>query len=80
MINDMKTLNEEINDIKTMKATKTAKAQALFKLGLRKHEVELILSQMTKAAAERVSFTFGVEIECLVPRICVETIEQEIIK
>jgi hypothetical protein len=74
MINDMKTLNEEINDIKTMKATKTVKAQALFKLGLRKHEVELILSQMPKATAERVTFTFGVEIECLVPRIDVETI------
>lgn len=70
----MKTLNEEINDIKAMKATKTTKAQALFKLGLRKHEVSLILSQIPTCKKECVTFTFGVEIECLVPRINIETI------
>lgn len=70
-----KSLNEEIREIQESKSTKTAKAQALFKLGLRKHEVVLLLSQAPDATASiRTAYTFGVEIECLVPRAEIETI------
>lgn len=62
----MKSLNEEIQDIKTGKGSKTSKKEALIKLGLRKHEIDIILSDLPKQVAERFKFTFGVEIECLV--------------
>lgn len=70
----MKSLNQQINEIKDMKGSRQLKAQALFKLGLRKHEVTLIMSQLPKETKERMSFTFGVEIECLVPRYDIESI------
>lgn len=62
----MKTLNEEIQDIKNMKGSKAAKKEAFIKLGLRKYEVELLLSELPKTVREVHKFTFGVEIECLV--------------
>lgn len=62
----MKSLNEEIQDIKTGKGSKTSKKEALIKLGLRKHEIDIILSDLPKQVTERFKFTFGVEIECLV--------------
>lgn len=62
----MKSLNEEIQDIKTGKGSKTSKKEALIKLGLRKHEIDIILSDLPKQVAERFKFTYGVEIECLV--------------
>lgn len=62
----MKSLNEEIQDIKTGKGSKTLKKEALIKLGLRKHEIDIILSDLPKQVTERFKFTFGVEIECLV--------------
>lgn len=62
----MKTLNEEIQEIKNMKGSKTAKKEAFIKLGLRKYEIELLLSELPKQVREVHKFTFGVEIECLV--------------
>jgi hypothetical protein len=62
----MKTLNEEIQDIKNMKGSKAAKKEAFIKLGLRKYEIELLLSELPKQVREVHKFTFGVEIECLV--------------
>lgn len=62
----MKSLNEEIQDIKTGKGSKTSRKEALIKLGLRKHEIDIILSDLPKQVTERFKFTFGVEIECLV--------------
>lgn len=62
----MKTLNEEIQDIKNMKGSKSAKKEAFIKLGLRKYEIELLLSELPKQVREVHKFTFGVEIECLV--------------
>ena len=62
----MKTLDEEIRDIKNMKGTKSLKKEALIKLGLRKHEIEIVLADLPKPVSTRYHFTFGVEIECLV--------------
>lgn len=62
----MKTLNEEIQEIKNMKGSKAAKKEAFVKLGLRKYEIELLLSELPKPVREVHKFTFGVEIECLV--------------
>ena len=63
----MKTLSEEIREIKNGKGSKTMKKQALIKLGLRKHEIDIVLSDLPKAVPTRCRYTFGVEIECLVP-------------
>lgn len=63
----MKTLNEEIQEIKNMKGSKSAKKEAFIKLGLRKYEVELLMADLPKPIRETYKFTFGVEIECLVP-------------
>lgn len=62
----MKTLDEEIRDIKNSKGSKTMKKEALVKLGLRKHEIDIVLADLPKQVRERFRFTFGVEIECLV--------------
>lgn len=63
----MKTLSEEISEIKNGKGSKTMKKQALIKLGLRKHEIDIVLADLPKAVPTRCRYTFGVEIECLVP-------------
>lgn len=63
----MKTLDEEIRDIKNMKGSKSLKKEALVKLGLRKHEIDIVLADLPKPVSTRYRFTFGVEIECLVP-------------
>ena len=63
----MKTLDEEIRDIKNMKGSKSLKKEALVKLGLRKHEIDIVLADLPKPVSTRYLFTFGVEIECLVP-------------
>lgn len=62
----MKTLKEQVEEIKNMKGSKSAKKAAFIKLGLRKYEVELLMAEMPKAITETHKFTFGVEIECLV--------------
>ena len=62
----MKTLNEQVEEIKNMKCSKATKKAAFIKLGLRKYEIELLLSELPKPIRESHKFTFGVEIECLV--------------
>lgn len=64
----MRTLSEEIQDIKNGKGSKTMKKEALIKLGLRKHEIDIVLADLPKPVREsfKFKFTFGVEIECLV--------------
>ena len=51
----MKTLNEEIQEIKNMKGSKAAKKEAFIKLGLRKYEIELLLSELPKPVREYTS-------------------------
>ena len=63
----MKTLKEQVEEIKNMKGSKSAKKEAFIKLGLRKYEVELLMADLPKPIRETYKFTFGVEIECLVP-------------
>ena len=62
----MKTLKEQVEEIKNMKGSKAAKKEAFIKLGLRKYDIELLLSDLPKQIRETHRFTFGVEIECLV--------------
>lgn len=64
--NDMKTLNEEIDEIKKMNCSISQKKSALVKLGLRKYDIEVLLADIPRPVRETHSFTFGVEIECLV--------------
>ena len=65
----MKTFKENVEDIKSMNASKAVKADMLVKLGLTKYEVELLLGDIPKVEKrERHTFTFGVEIECLCAR------------
>lgn len=64
----MKTLKEQVEDIKTGKGSRTSKKEALVKLGLRPYEISLIMAELPKKVRESFIFTFGVEIECLVPR------------
>lgn len=64
----MKTLKEQVEDIKMGKGSRTSKKAALIKLGLRPYEISLIMTELPKQVRESFVFTFGVEIECLVPR------------
>ena len=67
----MKSLNEEVNDIMTAKATKAMKTESLVKLGLTDFDIEVILNMYKPKRAPRTrnnftfgQLTFGVEIEC----------------
>lgn len=62
----MKTLREQVEEIKNMKGSKATKKAAFIKLGISKYEVQLLMSEMPKTVREAHKFTFGVEIECLV--------------
>ena len=64
----MKTLKEQVEEIKKMSTSKADKSAALVKLGLSKYEVQLLLADEPVARTERHIFTFGVEIECLCAR------------
>lgn len=64
----MKTLNEQVSDIKSANTSKASKKAALVKLGITPYEIEIILSGADCNIATRSSFTFGVEIECFVNR------------
>lgn len=65
----MKTLSEEISEIKNAKISKRAKKAALAKLGLIPYEVQTILESLRgESTIVRGRFTFGVEIECFVGR------------
>lgn len=61
-------LTSQVENIKNARTPKTAKKNALLKLGLTPYEVDLLLDSLPKATRKRHTFTFGVEIECLMPR------------
>lgn len=72
----MATLNDEIKNIATSKVNKTLKKAALIKLGLAPYEVKMMLDQycpVVPRTPRMALFTFGVEIECIVPRNAVRT-------
>lgn len=60
----MKTLNEQVNDIKVANTSMASKKAALAKLGITPYEISIILSGVEGAVKGR--FTFGVEMECFV--------------
>ena len=62
----MKTLAEPVNEIKSADSSKSAKVEALVKLGLMRHEISIILKDCPTAV--RTICTFGVEIECFIAR------------
>lgn len=65
----MKSLREEVEEIKHAKMSRTAKKEAFIKLGLMVHEVAGLMASLPKAeGTPRQKFTFGVEIECGVRR------------
>lgn len=67
----MKTLNEQVNDIKVANTSKASKKAALAKLGITPYEISIILSDAKCAVSGR--FTFGVEMECFVNRGAIRT-------
>lgn len=63
-----KSMTEALPEILSSNATKAQKADAMFKLGLRKSEVEYFLHssvRQPRPVSHRFTFTFGVEIECI---------------
>lgn len=64
----MKSLRDQIADIKSANTSKSAKKQALVKLGITPYEITLILGGDDINTPSRDWFTFGVEIECGVNR------------
>ena len=72
--NNSKSLNEQINDIKNSKMSRRDKVQALIKLGIRENEVSVLLPVIPHVPQPRFTFTFGVEIECVMPRERFETV------
>lgn len=66
----MKTLKEQVEEIKSANISRNAKKSALAKLGVTPYEISLMMSAImpATAGAVKVDFTFGVEIECNVER------------
>ena len=65
----MKTLKEQINEIKSSKMTISDKKKSLIELGLKEYELNIVLysDKANKTQIVRhTTYTFGVEIECLV--------------
>lgn len=62
-----KTLAESTNEVLKSRMSATAKAQALIKLGVTPYEAMVLAKSSipVRAATQRFSYTFGVEIECL---------------
>ena len=67
----MKTLNEQVNDIKVANTSKASKKAALAKLGITPYEISIILADVESKVSGR--FTFGVEMECFVNRGAIRT-------
>lgn len=74
----MKSLNEEVNDIRTAAISRNAKKQAYAKLGITPYEISLLLSAEipTVYGLRATAFTFGVEIECNVAHGAIRTAAQ----
>lgn len=64
----MKTLKEQVYEIKSASISRNAKKSALAKLGITAYEINLILASEPTTLMPHASFTFGVEIECNVAR------------
>ena len=62
----MKSLKSQVEEIKNIRGSKQSKINMLAKLGITKYEIGLILND--SEAAVKKTATFGVEIECLVPK------------
>lgn len=69
----MKTLKEQVNEIKSATISRNAKKSALAKLGITPYEISLLLASEATATMPRTAFTFGVEIECNVERGAIRT-------
>lgn len=67
----MKTLNEQVESIKSANISKNAKKAALVKLGITPYEISIMLEGVENVTRGR--FTFGVEIECGVARGAIRT-------
>lgn len=63
----MKTLKSQVEEIKNIRGSKQSKINMLAKLGITKYEIGIILNDSN--ATVKKTATFGVEIECLVPRM-----------
>lgn len=64
-----KSLSEQINEVVNSKSSRRDKIEALIKLGIRENEISFILPVVPSVPSQpRFSFTFGVEIECCMPR------------
>lgn len=59
-----KSLSEQVNEVRESMMSKDEKCKALIELGFTPYEVEFVLRE----AGGKFSFTFGVEIECLMMR------------
>lgn len=57
-------LSEQVNEVRESSMSKVDKCKALIKLGFTPYEIEFVL----RDSGGKFSFTFGVEIECLVMR------------
>ncbi len=66
--NNSKSLSEQINEVVNMKAPRAEKVKALIKLGIRENEISFVLPVVHRESTPRFTFTFGVEIECNMPR------------
>ena len=67
--NNKKSLSEQINEVVNAKMSRRDKIEALIKLGIRENEVSFVLPTMPRVpSTPRFIFTFGVEIECVMPR------------
>lgn len=62
-----KSLSEQVKEIKSAAMSKAAKKRAILNLGFTAYEADLLTADLT-TAPRKATFTFGVEIECLVPR------------
>jgi hypothetical protein len=71
----MKTLKEQVEEIKSAKGSLVEKRAALVKLGINDYEVRLVMGELRKAQEEnrQARYTFGVEIECLCPASDIRT-------
>ena len=75
MMNNVKSLNEQINEVVNSKACRRDKIEALIKLGIRENEVSFVLPVVPRVPSQpRFTFTFGVEIECIMPRTRFEAV------
>lgn len=58
-------LSEQVKEIINSKGSKNSKKKSLLSIGVTDYEANLLLANIVTNRGERLSFTFGVEIECL---------------